>query len=90
VSTVSDISFSGPAGTFNLRVAAVIFRGDQVLLCAVDGLDYWFLPGGRVRFGEPSDVALVRELAEELGHELPLPVLPELTGTLRHVVLTTA
>jgi hypothetical protein len=28
VSTVSDISFSGPAGTFNLRVAAVIFRGD--------------------------------------------------------------
>jgi 8-oxo-dGTP pyrophosphatase MutT (NUDIX family) len=71
VSTVSDISFSGPAGTFNLRVAAVIFRGDQVLLCTVDSLDYWFLPGGRVRFGEPSDVALVRELAEELGHELP-------------------
>jgi hypothetical protein len=27
VSTVADISFSGPAGTFNLRVAAVIFRG---------------------------------------------------------------
>jgi hypothetical protein len=57
VSTASDISFSGPAGTFNLRVAAVIFRGDPVLLCTVDGLDYWFLP--------------------------------ELTGTLRHVVLTT-
>jgi ADP-ribose pyrophosphatase YjhB (NUDIX family) len=73
VSTASDISFSGPAGTFNLRVAAVIVRGDQVLVCTVDGLDYWFLPGGRVRFGEPSDVALVREL----------------TGTLRHVVLTT-
>jgi hypothetical protein len=66
VSTVSDISFSGPAGTFNLRVAAVIFRGDQVLLCTVDRLDYWFLPGGLI------------------------PVLPELTGTLRHVVLSTA
>ena len=38
MSTVSDISFSGPAGTFNLRVAAVIVRGDQVLLCTVDGL----------------------------------------------------
>ena len=71
MSTASDISFSGPAGTFNLRVAAVIYRGDQVLLCTVDRLDYWFLPGGRVRFGEPSEVALVRELAEELGHELP-------------------
>ena len=70
MATASDISFSGPAGSFNLRVAGVIFRGDQVLLCTVDSLDYWFLPGGRVRFGEPSDVALVRELAEELGHEL--------------------
>jgi 8-oxo-dGTP diphosphatase len=75
VATVSDISWSGRAGTFNLRVAAVITRGDQVLLCTVDNLDYWFLPGGRVRFGEPSDVALARELAEELGHELPVGML---------------
>jgi len=152
VSTASDISFSGPAGTFNLRVAAVIVRGDQILLCTVDGLGYWFLPGGRVRFGEPSDVALVRELGHELPpgplalivenvfrkgslqHEIGLyyrltwpaalapddlyggiesghrfrwvpvrelgsvdfrpagliPVLPELTGALRHVVLTAA
>jgi ADP-ribose pyrophosphatase YjhB (NUDIX family) len=70
VATASDISWSGPNGTFNLRVAAVIRRGEQILLCTVDGLDYWFLPGGRVRFGEPSDTALTRELAEELGHDL--------------------
>jgi ADP-ribose pyrophosphatase YjhB (NUDIX family) len=68
---VTDISWSGPAGTFNLRVAAVIIRGDQVLLCTVDTLDYWFLPGGRIRLGEPSDAALAREMAEELGHDLP-------------------
>jgi len=67
----SDISWSGPEGTFNLRVAAIISRGDEVLLCSVDGLGHWFLPGGRVRLGESSDAALARELAEELGHELP-------------------
>jgi 8-oxo-dGTP pyrophosphatase MutT (NUDIX family) len=118
VDAASDISWSGPPGTFNLRVAAVITRSDQVLVCTVDGLGYWFLPGGRIRFGEPSDTALARELAEELGHDLPgaklalvvenifetrslqheigdldfrpaglTAILPDLGGTLRHVVL---
>ena len=70
MAAVSDISWNGPGGTFNLRVAAIIRRGEEVLLCTVDGLGYWFLPGGRVRFGEASDAALARELAEELGHVL--------------------
>jgi ADP-ribose pyrophosphatase YjhB (NUDIX family) len=66
-----DISWSAPGETFNLRVAAVIVHDQQVLLCTVDGLGYWFLPGGRVRFGEPAQLALSRELAEELGYQFP-------------------
>ena len=69
--TGSDISWSARGGTFNFRVAAVISHDQKVLLCTVDGLGYWFLPGGRVRFGEPAQRALSRELAEELGHRFP-------------------
>jgi ADP-ribose pyrophosphatase YjhB (NUDIX family) len=47
--TGNDISWSAQGETFNLRVAAVIIRDQKVLLCTVDGLGYWFLPGGRVR-----------------------------------------
>jgi ADP-ribose pyrophosphatase YjhB (NUDIX family) len=67
----SDVSWTMPAGTFNLRVAAVIVRGGDLLICTVDGVGHWFLPGGRVHLGELSDAALARELAEELGLALP-------------------
>jgi ADP-ribose pyrophosphatase YjhB (NUDIX family) len=66
-----DISWTGRPGTFNLRVAAIIVRDGSLLVCTVGRLGYWFLPGGRVRLGEPSGAALARELIEELGRELP-------------------
>jgi ADP-ribose pyrophosphatase YjhB (NUDIX family) len=66
-----DVSWRNPDAEFNLRTAAIITRGDSVLLCTVPGAGCWFLPGGRVRFGEATDRALARELAEELGHQLP-------------------
>jgi hypothetical protein len=42
-----DISWSGPGGRSNLRAAAVITRGAQVLPGTVEGLGYWFLPTDR-------------------------------------------
>ena len=36
MTTAADISWGGPSGTFNLLVAAVIIRGEQVLLCTVE------------------------------------------------------
>ena len=51
---------------FNYRVAGIALRQGHVLICREDDDDYVMLPGGRVEMGEPSTVALERELAEEL------------------------
>ena len=60
-----------PAETRQLVVAAVLRRGDAVLLCRRPhekrhgGL--WEFPGGKVHEGETPEQALARELEEELG-----------------------
>jgi 8-oxo-dGTP pyrophosphatase MutT (NUDIX family) len=61
-----DIAWTDTAGSFKYRSAGVVRDGDRLLLCAVEDIDGWFLPGGKVQFGEDSADALVRELREEL------------------------
>jgi 8-oxo-dGTP diphosphatase len=58
------------------RVAAyALVRDDdgRILLCriapSVVAGAVWTLPGGGLEFGEPPDVAVLRELAEEAGYE---------------------
>ena len=63
------ISFNTEGGTFQYRVAAIILRGDEVLLHTWADEDFWCLPGGRVEMHEPGDVAMLRELAEEMAEE---------------------
>jgi 8-oxo-dGTP pyrophosphatase MutT (NUDIX family) len=65
-----DIAWTDSAGSFKYRSAAVIRADDRLLVCAVEHIDGWFLPGGKVRFGENSATALARELHEELGIEV--------------------
>ena len=51
-------------------VAAVIFRGEEVLLVRrgqEPARDSWSLPGGLVELGETLAAAIQRELAEETG-----------------------
>jgi len=60
------LSFVVGATRFNYRVAGIALRQGHVLVCREDNDDYTMLPGGRVEMGEPSPVALAREVAEEL------------------------
>ena len=61
------LSFPVGGTRFNYRVAGLAIRDGHVLVCREDGDDYCMLPGGRVEMGEGSDVALAREMAEELA-----------------------
>jgi ADP-ribose pyrophosphatase YjhB (NUDIX family) len=65
-----NIAWTGPDGNFKLRGAAIVRDRDRILLCTTDGLDGWYLPGGKVEFGETAAAAVVRELREEMQLEL--------------------
>ncbi len=60
------LSFVVGTSRFNYRVAGIVIREGHLLVCREDDDDYVMLPGGRVEMGEPSPVALAREIAEEL------------------------
>ena len=61
------LSFPIDGQRFNFRVAAVIVIDRHVLVCDEDDDGYCMMPGGRVELGEPSALALEREIAEEMG-----------------------
>lgn len=66
---VADISFDVGVHRFNYRVAASIESNQRYLFTTAPDIDFWFLPGGRVKAGESALEAMARELHEELGLE---------------------
>ena len=60
-----DLTIATPWGMFNYRVGFLIFENNKVLL-QKSTAGFWFLPGGRVAFGETSLEAVRREAMEEL------------------------
>jgi 8-oxo-dGTP diphosphatase len=59
-----------------IRVSAILRWRGRVLLCRHEkpGREYWLLPGGGVNSGESLIDALHRELDEEVGIRLELPL----------------
>jgi 8-oxo-dGTP diphosphatase len=51
-----------------VRCACLIdLRGDKLMLVRVRENEHWYLPGGKIEANESAEVALQRELQEELG-----------------------
>ncbi len=53
--------------SFHYLARAIIVSNGQILLAHQKGAAYTFLPGGHIEFGERAELALVREIAEEIG-----------------------
>lgn len=62
-----DLTLNTDMGKFNHRVAGVIIHENKLLF---QKSDTYYLPGGRVHFGESTEDAIRREIKEELKFEI--------------------
>lgn len=67
-----DMTVPCADGIINIRVGAIIMKNGKLLMVGGDGADYLFSVGGRVKFGETAEKAIVREVQEETGVRLEI------------------
>ncbi len=67
-----DLCIDYDGGVVNIRVGAIILRDGKFLMVSNPRLDYLYSVGGRIRFGETAEQAVVREVREETGRTLEI------------------
>ena len=68
----SDLTLPVDDGFVNLRVGAIIQRDGKFLMAGNDSMPYYYSVGGRIRFEETAEQAVVREVEEETGARLEI------------------
>ncbi len=63
----SDMTVHCDDGLINIRVGAIIMKNGQLLMVGNERSDYLYSVGGRIKFGETAEEAIVREVMEETG-----------------------
>lgn len=59
-------------GILNIRVGAIIMKDGKILMVGNDRSNYLYSVGGRIKFGETAEEAVVREIFEETGVKLEI------------------
>ena len=59
-------------GILNIRVGGIIMRDGKLLMVGNDRSDYLYSVGGRIKFGDTAEEAIVREILEETGVKMEI------------------
>lgn len=54
-------------GIVNIRAGAIIMKDGKILMVGSERFDYLYSVGGRIKFGETAEEAVIREVEEETG-----------------------
>ena len=67
-----DMCVTCDDGVLNIRVGAIIMKDGKVLMVGNERDDYLYSVGGRIKFGETAEEAVVREVFEETGVKMEI------------------
>ncbi len=66
-----DLCVACDGGILNIRAGAILMKDGKLLMVGNDR-DYLYSVGGRVKFGETAEDAVVREVLEETGVQMEI------------------
>ena len=67
-----DMCVACDDGILNIRVGAIIMKDGKVLMVGNESANYLYSVGGRIKFGETAEEAIVREVFEETGVKMEI------------------
>lgn len=67
-----DLCIPCDDGILNIRAGAIITKDGKLLMVGNDRDDYLYSVGGRIKFGETAEEAIVREVFEETGVKMEI------------------
>ncbi|MGN0518157.1 MAG: NUDIX hydrolase [Acutalibacteraceae bacterium] len=68
----ADMSVPCENGYINIRVGAIIIKDNKYLMVGNETSDYLYSVGGRIKFGETAEEAIIREVYEETGVKMEI------------------
>ena len=66
-----DLCVACDGGILNIRAGAILMKDGKLLMVGNDR-DYLYSVGGRVKFGETAEEAVIREVLEETGVQMEI------------------